>query len=132
MPLRYRLAPAATAVRDLARESHRTTSNGHDRLALEAETEDRASELTATDLAREVRAAKRDQTLASIAVMLWDTAKALEPVIEMLSARMLRWAALGVSSALAFVAMRPAEHWERLAVLGAFMLLAPWIVGWRK
>lgn len=74
----------------------------------------------------EVRQEKR---LAHIAVMLLDTAKVLDPVVKMLSQRLLTWAALGASVALAVRALNE-PSWERLAVLGTFMLLATLLVRW--
>ena len=77
-----------------------------------------------TDTPLEVR---RDRHLAQIAVMLLDTAKVLDPVVTMISRRLLAWAALGASVALAVMALR-APSWERLAILAVFMLLSTLLV----
>lgn len=71
--------------------------------------------------------AQRDRRLAQIAVMLLDTAKVLDPLVKMLSLRLLAWAALGSSVALAVMALRQ-PSWERLAVLAVFMLLSTLLV----
>jgi len=71
--------------------------------------------------------ARRDRHLAQIAVMLLDTAKVLDPIVKMLSLRLLAWAALGSSVALAVMALRQ-PSWERLAVLAVFMLLSTLLV----
>lgn len=71
--------------------------------------------------------ARRDRHLAQIAVMLLDTAKVLDPLVKMLSLRLLAWAALGSSVALAVMALR-SPSWERLAVLAVFMLLSTLLV----
>ncbi len=71
--------------------------------------------------------ARRDRHLAQIAVMLLDTAKVLDPLVKMLSLRLLAWAALGSSVALAVMALRQ-PSWERLAVLAVFMLLSTLLV----
>lgn len=116
-------------MRDL--HTRTTPVNGAERVTL-ADDPVSMTEMTAEDLAHHVREAKRDRALADIAVMLWDTAKAVEPIVEMISARLLRWAALGVSAALAFQAMRVAAEWERLAVVAAFMLLTPVVIRFGK
>jgi len=72
-------------------------------------------------------AARRDRRLAQIAVMLLDTAKVLEPVVAIISRRLLAWAALGASVALAVMALRE-PSWERLSVLAVFMLLSTLLV----
>lgn len=77
-----------------------------------------------TDTPAEVR---RDRHLAQIAVMLLDTAKALDPIVKMISSRLLAWAALGASVTLAVMALRT-PSWERLAVLAVFMLLSTLLV----
>lgn len=71
--------------------------------------------------------ARRDRHLAQIAVMLLDTAKVLDPVVTMISKRLLAWAALGASVALAVMALRE-PSWERLSVLAVFMLLSTLLV----
>lgn len=76
---------------------------------------------------RQLREVKRDRALAHIAVLLMDATKVLEPLIEVISARLLRWVALGSAVALAFAALRT-PSWERLAVLAVFMLLCPWLL----
>lgn len=70
---------------------------------------------------------RRDRHLAQIAVMLLDTAKVLDPIVKMLSLRLLAWAALGASVALAVMALR-SPSWERLAVLAVFMLLSTLLI----
>lgn len=72
-------------------------------------------------------AAQRDRRLAQIAVMLLDTAKVLDPVVKMISSRLLAWAALGASVAIAVIALRE-PSWERLSVLAVFMLLSTLLV----
>ena len=97
--------------------------NGQERLDLGEEVDLRA--LAAPDPpTMALREAKRDRALAHIAVMLLDATKVLEPLLEVISARLLRWVALGASVALAFAALRN-PSWERLAVLGVFMVLCP-------
>ena len=71
--------------------------------------------------------ARRDRRLAQIAVMLLDTAKVLEPVVAIISRRLLAWAALGASVAIAVIALRE-PSWERLSVLAVFMLLSTLLV----
>ncbi len=94
-------------------------------LELSEETE-RAS-APAPDLERQYRAVRREQTIAGVAVMLLDAAKMVEPVIELLCDRALRWAALGSTVGLAFYALR-SPSWERLAIVATVGVLAPWII----
>lgn len=75
------------------------------------------------------RSIRRDKQLAEVAVLLIDTARMIEPIVGMLSGKALRWAALGLSSWLAFYALQH-PSWERLAILGAFMLASP-LIWWK-
>ena len=81
------------------------------------------------------RAARRDQRLAETAVLMIDTAKYLEPVVAMLSGKLLRWAVVGGAFGLSFYALaaffRADPPWEgAAAVCGtyAFVLL---VLAWR-
>ena len=56
--------------------------------------------------------------------MLLDSAKLLEPIVQMISERLLRWVALGAAVALAFKVLQDPSY-ETLAVLGVYMTLAP-------
>jgi len=77
----------------------------------------------------QLRTVRREQKVAGIAVMLLDAAKMIEPVVELLSDRLLRWTALAASVGLSAYALHTASlHWERLAIVGAFGVLAPWII----
>ncbi len=78
-------------------------------------------------LDQQYRAVRRDQKIAGMAVMLLDAAKLLEPVVELLCDRALRWAALLSTVALSAYALRT-PSWERLAIVATFALLAPWII----
>jgi len=109
-----------TDARRLASRSLGDNGEPPDRLNLdEVEVEPSGAEL--------VVHARRDRHLAQIAVMLLDTAKVLDPIVKMLSLRLLAWAALGSSVALAVMALRQ-PSWERLAVLAVFMLLSTLLV----
>lgn len=72
------------------------------------------------------RQVRRDQKLAEIAVMLLDAAKVLEPVVELISVRALRWVAMLGSLGLAAYALK-SPSWERLAIVAVFMVLAPFL-----
>ena len=113
-------------MRDLLRE--RSLANGH------SAEEDAAAILgpeptpsIETGSTAELLEARRDRGLATMAHLLVGTAQLLEPIVSVLSRRLLGWATLIASLGLAVYAMRE-PRWERLAVLGVFMLLAPWIV----
>ena len=75
----------------------------------------------------ELLTVRRDQRLAGIAVMLLDAAKILEPIVELLCDRALRWAALLATVGLTAYALR-APSWERLATVAVFAVLVPWII----
>ena len=79
------------------------------------------------DIDRQLRAVRREQQVAGIAVMLLDAAKILEPVAAMLSDRALQWAALLSTVGLTAYALR-APSWERAAIVAGFAVLAPWII----
>ena len=78
-------------------------------------------------LDQQIRTVRREQKVAGIAVMLLDAAKILEPVVELLCDRALRWAALLATVGLTAYALR-APSWERLAIVATFAVLAPWII----
>jgi len=90
----------------------------------ETSAEDRAH-LEAVE--EQIRTTRREQRQAGIAVMLLDTAKVLEPIVELLCDRALRWAALGCTVTLAAFAMRN-PTWERAAIMAGFAILAPWVI----
>ncbi len=75
-------------MRDLAKETPRNGPGAG--LLLDDEPHD--AELTAADLVKARREVRRDQHLAHIATMLLDPARYLDPLVEMLSAKLLRWA----------------------------------------
>lgn len=95
------------------------------------ETEETTPAELAADVDEKIRAVRREQRQAGIAVMLLDTAKVLEPLIELLCDRALRWAALGCTLGLAIYAMRQ-PSWERAAIVAGFAILSPWVAGTRK
>ena len=105
--------------RELARRSVGDNGEPVDRLNLDDLELDRVAETPAE--------ARRDRRLAHIAVMLLDTAKVLDPIVKMISMRLLAWAALGASVALAVMALRD-PSWERLSILAVFMLLSTLLV----
>jgi hypothetical protein len=78
-------------------------------------------------LDQQLRAVRREQRQAGIAVMLLDAAKVVKPVLDMLSDRSLYWAAF-----LALVGLTAYEirypSWERLATVATFALLAPYLI----
>ena len=76
---------------------------------------------------QQLREAKRDRALAQIASLLLSSARALDPLVGLISARLLHWVALGVAAGLAFQALRN-PTWERLAVVACFMILCPWML----
>lgn len=79
-----------------------------------------------------MRISRHDNRLASVAVLLLDAAQQLYPMADMLSKLSLRWAALGISSALAFYAATHATMpWERLAITGAFMVGSA-LIWWKR
>lgn len=84
-------------------------------------------ELGPEDLDQQIRTVRREQRLAGIAVMLLDTTKILEPVVELLCDRALRWVALLSTVWLTALALRD-PSWERGAIVAAFAILAPWII----
>lgn len=87
---------------------------------------------TAEDLDRAIRKGKREQRMAGMTVMLLDAAKLVEPVVEMLSDKALRWASLAASVGLAAYALKQPSL-ERIYVLGLFCVLVPWVTrSWRK
>ena len=108
-------------MRDVLREVSRNGADQQERLDLGDEP---VADPTPPPTTQQVREVKRDRALAQIAVMLLDATRMLEPLVELISARLLRWVALFASVALAFVALR-APSWEKLAVLAVFMVLAP-------
>lgn len=91
------------------------------------EDEGTTPEQLASDVDEKIRAARREQRQATMAVMLLDTAKVLEPLIELLCDRALRWAALACTVTLAAFAMRN-PTWERAAIMAGFAILAPWVI----
>ncbi len=78
-------------------------------------------------LDQQIRVVRREQRMAGMAVMLLDAAKILEPVVELLCDRALRWAALLATVGLAAYAMRQ-PSWERAAIVAGFAILAPWVI----
>ena len=116
-------------MRELARELVQNGAAAQDRLDLGDDLPLQSAPEAPVPSPAQLREVKRDRALAHIAVMLLDATKVLEPLLEVISARLLRWAALGASVALAFAALR-APSWEKLAVLAVFMVLAPFL--WRK
>lgn len=78
-------------------------------------------------LDQQIRVVRREQRMAGIAVMLLDAAKVLEPLVGLLSGHLLRWVALGSAVGLTAFALRQ-PSWERLATLGVFMVLVPWLI----
>lgn len=115
-------------MRQILREIAATNHDEQERVDLrELVADDAAPPVPSLPLPQQVREVKRDRALAHITVMVLDAAKVLEPLLEIITARLLRWAALGASVGLAFLALR-APSWERLAVLAVFMLLAPYLV----
>ena len=115
--------------RELLREKVETNGANVDRLDLSDDEPEAAGDPAPptgrpAPSAAQLREAKRDRVLSHIAVLLLESTRALEPLLDVISARLMRWAALGASIALAFMAIRQAvEAWERLAVVGIFMLL---------
>lgn len=121
-------------MRDLAKET--PAVNGSARvqaLAASLLTDDEAPEAPAEvrqpepEVVRKIAEARQDQSLAHIAGLMVRATRALEPVVALLSRRLLGWATLGAGVGLAIFAMREPQ-WERLAVLAVFMILAPWLV----
>lgn len=76
---------------------------------------------------RELRSVRREQRAATVAGMLLDAQKLVEPFIELLCDRALRWAALISTVGLTAYALK-APSWERLATVAVFAVLAPWII----
>ena len=79
------------------------------------------------DLDRQIRVVQREQKMAGIAVMLLDAAKMVEPVVELLCDRALRWAALLATVGLTAYALKQ-PSWERAAIVAGFAVLAPWVI----
>jgi len=79
------------------------------------------------DIDQQLTTVRREQRVAGMAVMLLDAAKVLEPVVELLSDKALRWAALGSTVGLTAYALRE-PSWERAAIVGGFGLLAAWVL----
>ena len=78
-------------------------------------------------LEQQIRTVRREQKVAGLAVMLLDAAKVLEPVVELLSDKALRWAALLSTVGLTFYALKD-PSWERAAIVGGFAILAAWVL----
>ena len=100
-------------------------------LELDLDTEPAQERVNVPEIERQIRGARRDQQIAGVAVMLLDAAKMVEPIVELLCDRALRWASLGSFVGLTFYALRD-PSWERAAICGAFATLAPWVIrAWR-
>jgi hypothetical protein len=78
-----------------------------------------------------IRIARRDQKIASIWLMMLDAAKMIDPIAEIVNDKALRWATLGSAVWLTHFALRD-PSWQRVAVLGVFCILAPWLTKGRK
>lgn len=114
-------------MRDLHATGAQAAANG-DGARLDLEEDDGAPQRVTPAPEREsYRAVRRDQKLAEIAVMLLDAARILEPVVELLCNRALRWALLACDVGLAFYAVR-FPSWERLYIVVAFMVLSPLVL----
>lgn len=78
-------------------------------------------------LDQQLRTVRREQRAAGIAVMLYDAAAFIKPVLDLLSDRGLVWAAFFALVGLSAYALRH-PSWERLATVAVFALMAPWII----
>jgi len=122
-------------MRTILREVGQNGAQAQDRLELgDDPVTDAPESVPAPPPAHQVREVKRDRALAHMAGLILDVSRTVEPLVELISARLLRWAALGASVALAFSALRgmtgPWESapWGRVVVLAVFMLLVPWLL----
>jgi hypothetical protein len=79
------------------------------------------------NLDEQIRTVRREQRVAGMAVMLLDAAKVIKPVADLLSDRALVWATFASLVGLSAYAIRQ-PSWERLAVVGVFAIVVPWVI----
>lgn len=118
-------APAVNGARSIEEIAHELLAHEPGDAALPA-AQDEAPVLDAR-LARKLAEAGQDRSLAAIASLMVRATAALEAPLALLSRRLLGWATLAASCGLAAFAIAN-PSWERLAVVGVFMLLGPWLV----
>ena len=77
----------------------------------------------------EVMEAQRDHYVAAMCRLILDTVKIIEPLLEMVSARVLAFVAMGAAIALTAYTLRMLDDgWQRVSVLGGFLVLSAWVV----
>jgi hypothetical protein len=114
-------------MRDLAQEGAR--GNGASEMEdVTTPLVERAAAIDGRVLRNALLKAQRDKRLSDVAVMLLDTAKMLDPVVEIVSSKLLRWAAMAAAVYFTFYALRE-PSWERASIIGVFLVCARVLLG---